>query len=124
MAAGPLGCERCGKPFIKMKAVSGVRIVMNSFTLGVMFLGIIEFAWEELLFTGVTFASINTMIAAFVVFVLMNVADDQTTREEKKHAVGSAVMCDECKVKHNAEVEQEGSNSRTSSRNESVSWTR
>jgi len=108
MAAGPLGCERCGKPFIEMKAVSGVRIVMNIFTLGIMFLGIMEFAWEEPLFTGITFASINTMIAAFVVFVLVNVAADQTIRDEKKeHAVGSVMMCDECKLKHNAEAEQD-----------------
>ncbi len=108
MAANSSRCGRCGRPFMKMKAVNGFRAIMDVFTLGVMFLGIFEWAWEEPLFPGITFASINTIIAAIVVFVLINVAADQTIKNEmKKHAVGTTILCDECKVKHDAEVEQQ-----------------
>jgi hypothetical protein len=109
----------CGKAFAKMKAASGIRIVMNVVTLGIMFLGIMEWAWEEPLYPEITFASINTMVAAIVVFVLINVAADQTLREErKKHAVGSVIMCDGCKVKHEAEIEQQ----KAEQRNELQRW--
>ncbi|MDW5562616.1 MAG: hypothetical protein SA339_05255 [Methanomassiliicoccus sp.] len=107
MATESLRCSKCSKPFVKMRAANGVRTILSVITMGILFLGIMEFAWEEPLYPGITFASLNTMIAAFVVFVLVNVAADQTIRDEKKkRTVSGSLLCDECKVKYNAEVEQ------------------
>ncbi len=80
-----------------MRAADGIRGITILAFIIILVLAILEFSGEGPFIEGVTFGSIQVIVAVVVVFILVNVAADQTIKEQrKKYGTLGALHCPAC----------------------------
>ena len=93
-----------------------MRAIFTIVPMLILMLAFVEFMSEEAMFPGITFGNVNTVIAAIVVMVLVNIAASQTIKnEEKKYRTEDGMLCPACKDKTAVEKEQNAALARSES---------
>lgn len=104
MASNAFRCSKCGRSFTKMRAVNSVRVIVTLFCvviLGLAFFIVADQISDPIL-PELPFINVNSVIAAFVVLVLVNVASFQTINTEKKKYQfqnNGVLYCAACQIK-------------------------
>ncbi len=102
MAANGFHCKKCGSPFVKMRAVNGVRVFFTLICVGILglaFFIMIDQISDPIL-PELPFINVNSVVAALVVLVLVNLASSQTINaEKKKYLTNGVLLCPACQVK-------------------------
>jgi len=90
-----------------MRAANAVRGFFNVVCFLILIGAFVEFAAEEPLFPGITFASTNTVLAAIMVIVLVNLAAAQTIKDgNKKYGSSGQMLCPNCQEMVKVEADQ------------------
>jgi hypothetical protein len=122
MASKQFLCQKCGRPFTKMSAVNGIRVIVTLFCvaiLGLAFFVVIDQVSDPVL-PEFPFINVNSVIAAFIVLILVNVASSQTINAEKKKYLSSGKLyCSACQDK----VKEEEHNGHLADEAEKAKWT-
>lgn len=102
MVSKAFRCQKCGRPFAKMQIVNGIRVAVTLFCviiLGLAFFIIMDQVSDPML-PELPFINVNSVIAALVVLVLINVASKQTINaEKKKYTSNGSLYCPTCQDK-------------------------
>lgn len=122
MAANSFRCTKCGKAFGKMRIVNGVRVLFTLLCviiLGLAFIIVIDQISDPVL-PAMPFINTNSVVAALVVLVLINVASFQTINaEKKKYQINGVLYCPDCKEK----VKEEEYQAHLTKEAEKIGWT-
>jgi uncharacterized Zn finger protein (UPF0148 family) len=99
MAANGFRCKKCGSPFVKMRAVNGVRVFFTLICVGILGLAFIIMIDQisDPMLPELPFINVNSVMAALVVLVLVNLASFQTINgEKKKYLSDGKLLCPSC----------------------------
>ncbi len=103
-------CKKCGRSFTKIRAVNGVRAIVTFFCMVVLFLAfltIVDRIGGDPVFPELSFINDNSILAAIVVLVLINLAAFETIKaEKKKYGSSGTMLCLACQDKVKVENEQ------------------
>jgi len=122
MAANGFQCKKCGSPFVKMRAVNGVRVFFTLICVGILGLAFIIMIDQisDPMLPEMPFINVNSVMAALVVLVLVNLASSQTINAEKKKYLSNGVLlCPACQGK----VKEEQYQAHLAEEEERSKWT-
>lgn len=115
-------CQKCGRSFTKMRVVNGIRIAVTLFCvviLGLALFIVVDQVSDPML-PEMPFINPNSVVAALVVLVLINVASFQTINaEKKKYTADGTLLCRACQEK----VKEEKYQAHLAEEAEKAGWT-